>query len=257
MRLAVASFGSLVFVSVAFAQAHHAGASIAPSAPSAVHAAMASPSPAAAHGSFSSSHSGSGFVNSNPVNSGSGGSHSAPVRIGSSGPIPSHPTHQPSPPPISHLPTSRPIISRPLRLGTTLVPYAVYFGGGYYGGGSGAYASQPAQSYDYGITDAPPAVMNQGYRSDYANPLMQDFSDGPLPESVADEKATIYLLAMSDHTIIAAVGYWVDDDTLSYITTEGSLNRISLSLVDREFSRQLNDSRNVEFKLPPLKLPLN
>jgi hypothetical protein len=248
MRLAVASFGSLVFVSVAFAQAHHAGASIAPSAPSVVHAAMASPSPAAAHGSFSSSHSGSGFVNSNP-----GVIHSAPVRIGSSGPIPSHPTHQPSPPPISHPPTSRPIISRPLRLGTTLVPYAVYFGGGYYGGGSGAYASQPAQSYDYGITDAPPAVVNQGYRSDYANPLMQDFSDSPLPESVADEKATIYLLAMSDHTIIAAVGYWVDDDTLSYITTEGSLNRISLSLVDREFSRQLNDSRNVEFTLPAPK----
>ncbi len=252
MRLAVASFGSLVFVSVAFAQAHHAGASAAPSAPSVVHAAVASP--AAAHGSFASSHSGSGFVNSNPVNSSSGVSHSAPVHVGSSGPIASHPTHQPSLPPIGHPPTSRPIISRPLRVGTTLVPYAVYFGGGYYGGGSGAYASQPAQSYDYGITDAPPAVINQGYRGDYANPLMQDYyPDGPLPESVADEKATIYLLAMSDHTIIAAVGYWVDDDTLSYITTEGSLNRISLSLVDRQFSRQLNDSRNVEFALPALK----
>jgi hypothetical protein len=135
------------------------------------------------------------------------------------------------------------------------VPYPVYFGGGYYGGsysgGSGAYASQPAPAYDYGIADAPAAYANQGYRSDYVNP--QDYSDTSFLEPISDEKATIYLLAMSDHTIIAAIGYWVDDDTLSYITTEGSLNRISLSLVDREFSRQLNDSRNVEFKLPAPK----
>jgi hypothetical protein len=69
----------------------------------------------------------------------------------------------------------------------------------------------------------------------------------------AGDQPTIYLLAMTDHSIIPAIAYWTDGDTLNYITTEGVQNRVSLSLIDREFSRQLNDSRHVEFKLPPAK----
>ena len=86
---------------------------------------------------------------------------------------------------------------------------------------------------------------------------MRDYSNADLPPPGPDyqtnDQPTIYLLAMTDHTIIPAIAYWVDGDTLNYITTEGSQNRVSLSLIDREFSRQLNDSRNVEFKLPPAK----
>jgi len=61
------------------------------------------------------------------------------------------------------------------------------------------------------------------------------------------------LIAMKDHTILPSIAYWVMNDTLNYVTVEGSMNRVSLELVDREFSKQLNDERHVEFKLPPVK----
>ncbi len=43
------------------------------------------------------------------------------------------------------------------------------------------------------------------------------------------------------------------DDTLNYITQQGVRNRVSLDLVDREFSTQLNKERNIDFALPPAK----
>jgi hypothetical protein len=45
----------------------------------------------------------------------------------------------------------------------------------------------------------------------------------------------------------------VDGETLNYVTRDGSLNHASLALVDRDFSKQLNDERHVEFKLPAPK----
>ncbi len=161
------------------------------------------------------------------------------------------------PPPVTHLAHSRGVI----------VPYPVYYGGyyytGYYGGDANGAYPQAAPAYDSGYSDAAPGdspvvIVNQAYRPDNINPVTRDYSNADLPEPGPDyrpasDKPTIYLLAMTDHSIIPAIAYWVDGDTLNYITTEGSQNRVSLSLIDREFSRQLNDSRNVEFKLPPAK----
>jgi endonuclease YncB( thermonuclease family) len=142
----------------------------------------------------------------------------------------------------------------------------VYYGGHYYGGnGAYSYSQQPAPASDYGYdgSQGQPtiAIVNQSYVPDTANPVMRDYSNADLPDPGPDyrpqyrdgDQPTIYLLAMTDHTIIPAIAYWADGDTLNYITTEGSQNRVSLSLIDREFSWKLNDSRGVEFKLPPAK----
>ena len=111
--------------------------------------------------------------------------------------------------------------------------------------------------------DTPPVVIiNQNFRPDTVNPVMRDYSETPLPEStmrrydqpgVNDDQPTVFLIALKDHTIFPAVAYWVEGDTLNYITTQGSLNRASLELVDREFSKQLNDERHIEFRLPAAK----
>jgi hypothetical protein len=190
------------------------------------------------------------------------------------------------------LPGNRPIASRPIpppaphpqHSSAVIVPYPVYYGGNYYAGyyyGGSSYAQQPAPASDYGYVDGSQgqpslAIVNQGYSNqgysnqgysnqgyipDTANPVMRDYSNADLPDPGPDyrpqyqdrDQPTIYLLAMSDHTIIPAIAYWADGDTLNYITTEGSQNRVSLSLIDRDFSWKLNDSRGVEFKLPPAK----
>ena len=50
--------------------------------------------------------------------------------------------------------------------------------------------------------------------------------------------------------IFPAIAYWVEGDTLNYITVQGAKNSVSLDLVDRDFSKQINKERKVEFGLP-------
>ena len=42
----------------------------------------------------------------------------------------------------------------------------------------------------------------------------------------------------------------MEGDTLNYITVQGVKNSVSLDLVDRDFSKQINKERKVEFGLP-------
>jgi hypothetical protein len=143
-------------------------------------------------------------------------------------------------------------------------------GSGYYGdpGYANGYG---APSYADPSQQPPVVIINQNYRPDPVDPVIRDYSNTPLPPAPgmtkyenssqpyanqpppADAQPTIYLIAMKDHTIFPTVAYWVDGDTLNYITSEGVRNRASLALVDRAFSQQLNDERHVEFKLPPAK----
>ena len=78
----------------------------------------------------------------------------------------------------------------------------------------------------------------------------------PYPESAVTQRAaandqpTIYLIALRDHTIVQALGYWMEGSTLHYVSAEHTLNQLSIDLVDRDLSQRLNDERNVDFRLP-------
>ncbi len=152
--------------------------------------------------------------------------------------------------------------------GAIIVPYPVFYGG-YYG-----YDAPPAplQGYEYDTgysqqQPSPVVIINQSFRPDTPNPVIRDYSNTPLPPAYSpdsnqpkaqtsdqppggDSQSIIFLIAMKDHTIYPAVAYWVENDTLNYITPQGVRNRISLDLVDRDFSRQLNRERNLDFALP-------
>jgi endonuclease YncB( thermonuclease family) len=83
--------------------------------------------------------------------------------------------------------------------------------------------------------------------------------EGPAPASEqpasADtgDTATHYLIAFKDHSIYSAVAYWVDGDTLHYFTTGSTHNQVSLSLVDRDLTRQLNAQSGLQLNLPASK----
>ncbi|HEY7337470.1 MAG TPA: hypothetical protein VH639_21435 [Bryobacteraceae bacterium] len=78
-------------------------------------------------------------------------------------------------------------------------------------------------------------------------------AEPPPPLIVREVRPTIYLIALKSHTIVQALGYWVEGSTLHYISSTFGLNQVSLSLVDREFSQRLNDERGLEFKLTATK----
>jgi hypothetical protein len=109
------------------------------------------------------------------------------------------------------------------------------------------------------VADASGVTINTNFQADTANPQIVDYSMAALPEPVApedaetelrDDQPTVYLIALTDHTVLASIAYWVDGDILNWVSRDAKQNILSLSLVDRAFSQQLNDERHVPFKLP-------
>ena len=175
---------------------------------------------------------------------------------------------------------------------TVIVPYPVYYGG-YYGYDPSASGYAPGPGYGPGYAPAPDdgggpggpglpsVVINQNFVPPTANPQVRDYNGAqsqqppqdqsglklyaPPPThpyadaqqqaatSAPEQQPTIYLIALRDHTIVQALGYWMEGNTLHYVSAEQTLNQISLDLVDRDLSQRLNDERHVDFRLPPAR----
>lgn len=138
---------------------------------------------------------------------------------------------------------------------------------GYYDPIFGGYTPpvySPVPAYEPAPPPAPTVVINQTFQTDPVRPQFRDYSNVQLPEpgvtaappapqtsgGAADDQPTVFLIALRDHTILSAVAYWVQGDTLNYVTMQGVQNHVSLALIDRDFSKQLNSERNVPFRLP-------
>jgi hypothetical protein len=175
--------------------------------------------------------------------------------------------------------------SHPQHGSTVIVPYPVYYGGYYgYDPSAAGYANGagpgPGSAYsDDGSQTGPglpSVVINQNFVPPQAAPQVRDYSgDQPQPQqdqsglklyqappshpyadaaaaqrSASSDQPTIYLLALRDHTIVQALGYWMEGSTLHYVSVEHTLNQLSINLVDRDLSQRLNDERGLEFRLP-------
>lgn len=161
------------------------------------------------------------------------------------------------------------------------------WGGGFGGfGGFGrtpVYVPVPVGGFGWGyggtqtvvVPQAPPEVpvviINQSYQPERLNPVLRDYSNTTLPATNSglrvydatvrredDEPAprpaesgpVVYLIALKDSTVLTAVAYWADGDTLHYVTPKQTINKVSLSLIDRELSERLNRERSVDLRLP-------
>jgi hypothetical protein len=60
----------------------------------------------------------------------------------------------------------------------------------------------------------------------------------------------MYLMAFQDHTIRAAIAYWVDGPTLHYVDLQHEQTRVPLDFLDRNLTIRLNRERNVAVVLP-------
>jgi hypothetical protein len=151
--------------------------------------------------------------------------------------------------------------------GLVYVPYSV---GGYQYYGPQYYGPQSDPGVDTGYANqqgaAPMVVINQNFIPQTASPIVREYmpdANGGIqvypPQSagsaqqpeVSAQDTPAFLIAFKDHTIYAAVGYWVAGDTLHYITNGNTHNQVSLDLVDRDLSARLNGERGVDFLLPP------
>ena len=129
----------------------------------------------------------------------------------------------------------------------------------------------PFQNQTQPEVPTPLVVINQDFQIATIHPQLRDYTNVKLPEpgtvllppstattpptdpELADDQPTILLIALQDHTILPAMAYWVQGDTLHFISLAGVPNEVSLALVDREFSKQLNRERRLPFVLPAAK----
>jgi hypothetical protein len=141
-----------------------------------------------------------------------------------------------------------------------VVPYAVpVYVGGYpdYG-----YADQQGQQDMMPPPQAPQVIINQNFIPERAEPVTREYGEdssglhvyeapGREPVETAEEdNINYYLIAFKDHSIYSAFAYWVEGDTLHYVTPQRAHNQVSISLVDRELTDKLNRDRKLQVKLP-------
>lgn len=70
------------------------------------------------------------------------------------------------------------------------------------------------------------------------------------PGDPISEPQNYYLIEYKDHSIYSALAYWIEGDTLHYVTTQNTHNQASLSLIDVEKTAKLNEDRSVPFSIP-------
>ncbi len=59
-----------------------------------------------------------------------------------------------------------------------------------------------------------------------------------------------YMIAYRNRNVVTALAYWLDGDTLHYVTAENAHNQSSLALIDLEMTTRLNADREVPFVAP-------
>jgi hypothetical protein len=132
------------------------------------------------------------------------------------------------------------------------------YGDGPIGPPPGPDTQEPPAAFEQGVGPQPPpptVIINQYFGSPVPAgappaelvPEMPDVGSAPMARS--DSKPTLYLIAMKDETIVAATGYWVQGEKLTYLTPQGNEKTVALSLIDKDLSERLNDERHVDFHM--------
>jgi len=111
---------------------------------------------------------------------------------------------------------------------------------------SGAAQQQPNVTVIYPPQQSAPTAVVREY-DEYG----QEVRRAPAASGGASSNggSPIYLIAFKDHTIKPAAAYWVEGNTLHYVTLERQQIQVSLDSVDRSMSEQLNRERRVAFSL--------
>lgn len=104
---------------------------------------------------------------------------------------------------------------------------------------------------------APPVIINQYFNGPPpANTAAAAPPSDETGHTAGEPLAPVenyYLIAYKDHSVYPAISYWVEDNTLHYVTTQNTHNQASLDLIDINLTRTINQARNVPFSLPGQK----
>jgi len=129
-----------------------------------------------------------------------------------------------------------------------------YYGlgyGGFWPGYIGAAYYYPYTSYgSYGYTAAPNVIIILPDRPAATQTIVRRQRSNGDADTSPERNSVYFLIAAKDGSVYSAAAYWVEDDILHFITTDGRHDRLKMAEVDRALSERLNQSRRVAFGLP-------
>ncbi len=113
----------------------------------------------------------------------------------------------------------------------------------------------PQQSPITVIQQQSPIVsVNPNYVPDTAKPVMREYFAESNPYEAKEVKAanapSVTLIAFKDGSLVQAVAYWYEGDTLHYVKPDHKVEKAALAIVDKESSERFNRERGLSFKLP-------
>jgi hypothetical protein len=66
-----------------------------------------------------------------------------------------------------------------------------------------------------------------------------------------NEPPAFFAIALKDGSRLSAAAVWVQRSDLRYVDAEGANRRVPLASVDRAVTRELNEARHLNLRLPP------
>jgi nucleoid-associated protein YgaU len=125
--------------------------------------------------------------------------------------------------------------------------YFPFYDGGFYVPGipAGGDDSAVAEAAQPDTTDAD--VRDSGRRSRVARPEAAPPAE---PTSVAPADNDEFVFVRRDGTVFFAVAYSWEKGTLRYITSEGLRHTVTMDALDMDATRQFNEQRGLNFRLP-------
>lgn len=101
------------------------------------------------------------------------------------------------------------------------------------------------------VVYTPPAPQPVYYAPEPApTPLVKEYHWDNAPTGPAARLPIYFSFALRDSSVVRALAYWVEDDTLHYVDQEGTQKKMPLGEVDRARSAKLNRERGIDFGLP-------
>lgn len=127
------------------------------------------------------------------------------------------------------------------------VPIGPAYGAGYWGGyGYGGYAPaapEPAPVINNIVFEPPPVILPP---PEPIHSSIQNFKP-----AASNEPPSFYVIALKSGTRLAAAAVWVQGNDLRYVDADDQNRRVPLADIDRTATRELNQARNLNLRLPP------
>jgi hypothetical protein len=117
-----------------------------------------------------------------------------------------------------------------------------YWGGYGYGGYAPAYG-EPAPVVNDIVFEAPPVILPP------PEPIHSSIQD--LKPAASTAPPAFYVIALKSGEHLDAAAVWVQGNDVRYVDADDLNHRVPLADVDRASTRQLNQARNLNLRLPP------